>query len=219
MAGSGQVHLVCLRQHRLSRINSLTGRFAGRSKDWCFKVFLACDSKIWEASESLRQVDPSPQVYYQLERFVCLLYKSKVHTRVEEFRWFLFSNRAAEGESLPPTTGSLKLHVQRAQYMAMVWRKASESHPSLPSPVAYGWQLLSDENTYVPVRCLNPPASEALIKLLKCGCKKGCMGKCTCRNNSIPCTEVCGCVGYTCNNKANTSELSVINIGGDQRDT
>ena len=199
--------------------SDMTGRFAGRSKDWCFKVFLTCDSKIWEALESLGQADPSPQVYSQLERFVCLLYKSKVHTRVEELRWFLFSNRAAEGESLPPTTGSLKLHVQRAQYMAMVWRKAAESHPSLPSPVGYGWQLLSDENTYVPVRCLNPPAPEALIKLLKCGCKKGCMERCTCRNNSIPCTEVCGCVGYTCNNKANTSELSVINMGEDQRDT
>ena len=199
--------------------SDMSGRFAGRSKDWCFKVFLTCDSKIWEALESLGQADPSQQVYSQLERFVCLLYKSKVHTRVNELRWFLFSNRAAEGESLPPTTGSLKLHVQRAQYMAMVWRKAAESHPSLPSPVGYGWQLLSDENTYVPVRCLNPPAPEALMNLLKCGCKKGCMGRCTCRNNSIPCTEVCGCVGYTCNNKANTSELSVINMDEDQRDT
>ena len=97
-----------------------------------------CDSKIWKALESLGQADPSSQVSFQLECFVCLLYKSKVHTRVEELRWFLFSNPAAEGESLPPTTGLLKLHVHRAQYMAMVWRKAAESHPSLPSPVGYG---------------------------------------------------------------------------------
>lgn len=187
----------------------MSGRFAGRSKEWCFKVFMACDSKILEALASLGNADPSPQVYSELERFVCLLYKSQLYTTVDELRWFLFSNRAAEGESLPPTTGSLKLHILRAHYIAMVWRRASESHPSLPSPVEYGWQLLSDGNTYVPVRCLNPPAPDALMTLLKCGCKKGCIGRCTCRSNNIPCTEMCGCVGYTCNNKADTNELGM----------
>jgi len=95
---------------------------------------------------SLGQADPSQQVYSQLERFVCLLYKSKVHTRVNELRWFLFSNRAAEGESLPSTSGSLKQHVQRSQYMAMVWRKAAESHPSLPSPVVGRFSPYNQKN-------------------------------------------------------------------------
>ena len=44
--------------------------------------------------------------------------------------WFLYSNRAAEG----PTSGSLDLHIRRAHYISMIWRKASENHPCLPGP-------------------------------------------------------------------------------------
>jgi len=77
----------------------MSGRFAGRSKDWCFKVFMKCDSKILDALGALGQEsDPSPEVCAQLERFVCLIYKSGVLTEVKDLRWFLFSNCAAERE-------------------------------------------------------------------------------------------------------------------------
>jgi len=115
--------------------------------------------------------------------------KSEVHTKVKDLRWFLVSNHAAEGESLPPTTGSLKLHIRRAHYIAMIWRRATESHPSLPSPAAYGWELLAEEGVYTPIRCAHPPAPEAVINLVKCGCKKGCTGLCSCSKNNIPCTH------------------------------
>jgi len=133
--------------------SDVTGRFAGRSKDWCFKVFLTCDRMILEALDSLGLADPLPHVHTELERFVCLLYKSEFYTKVNELRWFLSSNRAAEGESLPPTTGSLILHIRRAHYVAMIWKKATEAHPDLPSPVGYGWQLHPHDNTFVPVLC------------------------------------------------------------------
>jgi len=118
--------------------SDMSGRFAGRSKDWCFKVFLTCDiaySKILDALGALgSQSDLSPEIYAQLERFVCLIYKFEVRTKVKDLRWFLFSNRAAEGESVPPTTCSLQLRIWRAaHYIAMIWRRATESHPSLPS--------------------------------------------------------------------------------------
>ena len=61
-----------------------------------------------------------------------------MHTKVKELRWFLYSNRAAEGENLPPTSGSLDLHIRRAHYTAMLWRKADKNHPSLPAPAAFG---------------------------------------------------------------------------------
>ena len=86
--------------------SDMSGRFAGRSKEGCFKVVMACDDDILNALESLEHRDLSQEEYdHQLERFVCQLYKSKVYTKVNEYRWFLYSNRAAEGESLPPTTG------------------------------------------------------------------------------------------------------------------
>ena len=58
--------------------SDMSGRFAGRSKEWCFKVFMACDDDILNALESLGHRDLSQEEYDQLERFVCQLYKSKV---------------------------------------------------------------------------------------------------------------------------------------------
>ena len=60
---------------------------------------MACDDDILNALESLGQRDLSQEEYDKLERFVCQLYKSKVYIKVNEFRWFLYSNRAADGES------------------------------------------------------------------------------------------------------------------------
>ena len=86
----------------------MCARFAGRTKDWCLEVFLACDI-ILDALASLGrdEMRPSLETMAHLERFVCLLYRSKVHTQVDDLRWFLYSARRAEGESLPPTRGSL----------------------------------------------------------------------------------------------------------------
>jgi len=78
----------------------------------------------------------------------------------------------------------------RADYITTIWRRATESHPFLPSPSAYGRELLVEEGISAPIQCVNPPAPEAVINLVKCGCKKGCTGWCSCKNN-IPCTEVC----------------------------
>ena len=77
--------------------SDMSGRFAGRSKEWCFKLFMACDDDILNALESFGHRNLSQEEYDQLERFACQLHKSKVYTKVNEYRWFLYSNRAAEG--------------------------------------------------------------------------------------------------------------------------
>ena len=187
-----------------------SGRFAGRIQEWCFKLCMACDDDIRNALESLVHIDLSEEEYDQLERFVCQLYKSKVYTKVNEFRWFLYSNRASKGESLPPTIGSLTLHIQRAHYVAVIWRKAGGSHPRLPSPVDCGWEFDTTRHHYDPVRCLNPAAPAAVMNLVKCGCKRGCKRTCSCRNNNLPCTEVCGCVNFSCHNLAKSDDLTLV---------
>ena len=71
--------------------SDMSQRFAGRSKDWCFKVFLKCDSKILDALGALGQEsDPSPEVCAQLERFVCLIYKSEELTEVKDLHGSCF---------------------------------------------------------------------------------------------------------------------------------
>ncbi len=183
--------------------SDVSGRFAGRTKDSCFKAFMHCDDEILDALAMLGSDNYlTTDTCSQLERFVCILYRSKIYTKVNELRWFLYSNRAAEAENLPPTSGSLDLHIRRAHYISMIWRKAYENHPCLPEPAEYGWTFDIGSSRFFPVRCLNPPAPEAVLQLLKCGCKCGCEGsKCSCRKNKIPCTELCGCWVFSCNNK------------------
>ena len=183
--------------------SDMSGKFAGRTKDYCFKVFMSCDDEILDALAMLGNgIDLPADVCSQLERFVCILYRSEIFTKVNELRWFLFSNRAAEGENLPPTSGSLDLHILRAHYITMIWRKACESHPCLPAPTEFGWKLDTDSSHFSPVFCLLKPAPESILHLIKCGCKRGCEGRCSCRKNNIPCTEACGCWVFSCNNKS-----------------
>ena len=58
---------------------------------------MSCDDEILEALASLGNIDP--ETCTQMERFVCMLDRSKVCTKVNALNWFLYSNRAAEGES------------------------------------------------------------------------------------------------------------------------
>lgn len=51
------------------------GRFAGRTKDWNFKMFMFYDDEILEALVPLGKDDPSPEMWPHLERFGCKLYR------------------------------------------------------------------------------------------------------------------------------------------------
>ena len=183
----------------------VTGRFGGRTKDWCFKVFLACDDRILDALGHLGEEVLEPDTWAQLERFICLIYKSKLHTAVKDLRWFLFSNRAAEGENLPPTFCALYLHILRANFVSMIWKKATINHLHLPSPVKFGWTFDDQTNLYIPSLCLNKPAPEAVLKLLRCSCKTGCHGQCGCYKSKYPCTEMCSCMLLNCANQPRAS--------------
>ena len=109
-----------------------------------------------------------------------------------------------------PKTVSLALVIQRAHQVAMMWRKAGESHPRIPYPANYcGWE-------FDPVRCLNPPASAATTNLVKCGCKRGCKKTCSCRNNNLPCTQVCRCANFSRNNHANSDDLVMRDLDADE---
>ena len=131
-----------------------------------------------------------------------MLYRSKIYTIVNELHWFLYSNCAAEGENLPPTYGALDLHIRRTHYIVMIWRKANENIHACQRLLHSVGPLMLVQVTS-PVWCLNPPAPESMLHLIKWKCKRGCEGNSSCCKNTIPCTEVCGCWVFTCNNKTN----------------
>ena len=100
--------------------SDMFGRFASRTKEWCFKVFMSCDDEILEEFASLGNIDPSPETGTQLERFVCMLYRSNVCTKVNELHWLFYSNHGAEGDSISLSTGSLTPHILRAHTIGMI---------------------------------------------------------------------------------------------------
>ena len=189
--------------------SEMSGRFAGRTN----KVFMACDDDILNALES------SPRPIARRIQPVWTIRLPTIHVQSIHQREWLSVVRSSNlttqlGESIPLTTGSLTMHMQRAHYVAMIWRKAEESHPRLHSPVDCGWEFDTTRHPYAPVRCLNPPAPAAVMNLVKCGCKRGYK---RCRNNNIPYTDVCGCANFSCNNNAHSDDLVMREIDGDER--
>ena len=111
---------------------------------------MSSDDFVLTALAQLGKRDLDPETWAQLERFVCLLYRSKSQTAVKDLRWFLFSNRAAEGENLPPTFGSLYNHILRANFVSMVWKSDDLSHPCFPSPVDFGLTFDDGSKQFTP---------------------------------------------------------------------
>lgn len=98
----------------------------------------------------------------QLEEFVCKMYHPRTPTysdinklRIDSFRQKFqpkASNVITDSDGvdlslLPPCRGSLKMHVLRAHYQALVWKSACDQFPELPSPVGHGW--IRDDDGHV----------------------------------------------------------------------
>ena len=103
-----------------------------------------------------------------------------------------------EGEMLPPTPGAFLPHLLRVNYISMRDKSYKEACPELPLITENGWII--EGNNILPVKCLELPAPKAVLELVKCGCKSGCGGRCSCSNNMLPCTPLCKCYGVECPN-------------------
>ena len=134
-----------------------------------------------------------------LEEFVCRVYSSTGPKSLPSLRWELFRSKHLEGEMLPPTRAALLPHILRANYIMMRDRSYQTNCPALPPIEENGWT--SENGVILPVRCLALPAPRAVLELIKCGCKAGCKGRCSCSNNDLPCTPLCKCYSGDCANQ------------------
>ncbi|KAG1648143.1 Carbonic anhydrase [Nymphon striatum] len=98
-----------------------------------------------------------------------------------------------EAEKLPPTLGALIPHIQRANLIAGISKGYRVAINEIPSLVGNGWEIA--DGMVVPKKCLELPAPQAVMELVKCGCKGRCMGKsnCSCLKNNLSCTDFCKC--------------------------
>eukprot|EP00794_Sanderia_malayensis_P020786 gene20786-22821_t len=77
-------------------------------------------------------------------------------------------------------------------------KKVEKSNKHIPSLCDNGWEIF--DGLVVPRKCLELPAPEAVLELVKCGCK-GCSSrksKCSCLMNDLNCTDLCKC--HDCEN-------------------
>ena len=92
----------------------------------------------------------------EMEEFTCLMYGSNKIKSVDSLRFskakekfsskgsLISADENTDMSLLPPCLKSLNLHVTRANYQAMIWKKATESHPDVPAPMHNGWKFEND---------------------------------------------------------------------------
>ncbi len=147
-----------------------------------------------------------------VEEFVCCMY-GKADKDVNEVRYHLFCKmKNVQSHHLPPTKAALEKHIQRANLQAYIWRNALEANPAVHSPVGNGWLLKGQE---LIIDWTNrPPAPEAVMELVCCGCKGQCRSqRCSCVRGGMPCSDACLCEDSSCTNRP-----SMEDIDGDDSD-
>ena len=99
-------------------------------------------------------------------------------------------------ETILPTKAALVQHIKRAVYQGgHCWGRALKTVMNMPSPADWGW---TDPPTWKPMWTTLAEASKSLRNLMKCGCKKGCSDRCSCKKAALKCTAMCECSGIDC---------------------
>ena len=138
------------------------------------------------------QSELSQEVETRCTTFICSLHPSskKTSTSVDELMFLMFCQRKQKCELLPPTSDNLRLHLNRANYQAFVWRKSLVAMQELPSPEYHGWEI--EDEALKPVSMNKDPAPRGIQTLTTCNCKKSeCRSHCSCNINGLSCTEAC----------------------------
>lgn len=154
---------------------------------------------------------PSDALLQSCEEFVCAMYGKEAFISANDLRYHLFCSAAITSYAeLPPTKDSLLQHVKRGNYQAYLWKQCLSSG-DVPTPHNHGW-LLGENDGLSIVWATQPPAPSALLELMHCGCKTGCINaKCRCVKSRLPCTDACQCrdCGNQAHHDTDDSSLSI----------
>ena len=183
----------------LPAFHALTGRDTtsalsgiGKKKPW--NVFIR--SAVHQESLTIlgQQPEVDEETAKKCEAFICDLYPSykKSPKTADELRYIIFCQKKLNSEALPPTSDSLRQHINRPNYQTHIWRKSLNALLELPSPKGRGWQK---DDELKPKLMSKDPAPTSLLELTTCTCtKKECSSNCSCANVGLSCTEACTCM-------------------------
>ena len=101
-----------------------------------------------------------------MERYVCFFYGEKKLTSVDDarkkifFRSFTKDHKVRDLSLLPPCQSSLLKHMQRANYVARIWRQSSQATMEIETPTSHGW------NDELSVDWVTKPYPDDICELL-----------------------------------------------------
>lgn len=136
-------------------------------------------------------LDVSEAILDSACRYTCALYgKRNFQGSMDELRCHMFRTTKSDIRSLPPTSDAFCLHVKRALYQILIWKRATLSKISLPTPTGFGRN--TDNGYLLATRMTKSPKPN--LPSSKCNCKKDkCRSRCPCRKAEVKCTKECRC--------------------------
>ena len=175
----------------------VTSQFKGIGKATAWKAFIKKPELLKHLGEENILEET---VLQEAEEFVCKLYDPTTSLKcIQKLRSLLFRKVKRKLETLPPTKDALFLHIKRADYQTLVWKKAQQPAPQLPSVEYFGWYL-PESGGLKAWLITTEPVSAACLALTSCGCPptgRCCETRqCTCTRQALACTGACPCTEY-----------------------
>ena len=156
--------------------------FAGKGKIKALKLLIQYPQFVSYFFELGRRWVVTEDMVNNYVEFVCSLYR-KPMKGIDLLRYLLYCEKGGkvDPDALPPCKATLSLHINRANYQAAIWRRATMSLPVIPPPSNHGW-IIDNDTDVISVRWLKTkPAPEEILDLLSCICKKCCkVDSCCC---------------------------------------
>ena len=138
-----------------------TSYIANHTKTSSWKVF----KENHQLLINLGKEELTEETVRDAETFVCRIYGVQNTNSVDAARHILFT-RSTTGrpEALSPTSDTLRFHLMRVHYQAMVWRNAHCGIPELPSPLDLGWEHCDSGIGLQPILMSLCPVPESCIE-------------------------------------------------------
>lgn len=185
--------------HALTGCDS-TSALSGIGKKTALRKLQKAENHLRNISQLGDAIPPTEATVRACEKYVCSLYTTSeaAGDTADEVRYWMFCQKWQKSECLPPTSDSLHLHIQRANYQSFMWKRSLHAQQALPEPDGHGWQATDDGAQ--PLLMSKDPAHVGLLELTTCNCKSqksACERNhvCACKCNDMPCTEACKCMG------------------------
>lgn len=205
-----QPHLLFI--HAMTGCDTTSALF-GCGKGSCVKMLAASkDHQI--LSEQISDVNSTQDtVAFSGLKFLVKLYGGSDLDSLSVLRYKLYMKMVATGNTLPqpqrlpPTERAAYFHCLRAHLQIVSWKQLS---PQALNPLEWGWKF--EQRKLSPIMTDEAPASDELLKVIRCKCKMSskrpcATSVCSCRKYDLKCVMACGhCNGEGCQN-AETAQV------------